>query len=104
MDLYGAGRVMENIGEAEKSVHFFKRALEEGLSDELSLTAKKKISYYFKKSHDYILIGILENVAAGYIDPLVGGGIKEIFPYIILVIVLLFRPHGLFGLKRIERI
>jgi len=53
MDLYGAGRVMENIGEAEKSVHFFKRALEGGLSDELSLTAKKKISYYFKKNQEW---------------------------------------------------
>ncbi|NIO48168.1 MAG: hypothetical protein GTN73_01825 [Candidatus Aminicenantes bacterium] len=53
MDLYGAGRVMENIGEAEKSVHFFKRALEEGLSDELSLTAKKKISCYFKKNKEW---------------------------------------------------
>jgi uncharacterized protein YprB with RNaseH-like and TPR domain len=53
MDLFGAGRVMENVGEAEKSVHFFKRALEEGLSDELSLTAKKKISYHFKKNQEW---------------------------------------------------
>jgi uncharacterized protein YprB with RNaseH-like and TPR domain len=53
MDLYGAGRVMENVGEVEKSVHFFKRALEEGLSDELSLSAKKKISYYFKKNQEW---------------------------------------------------
>lgn len=53
MDLFGAGRVMENIGEAEKSVHFFKRALECGLSDELSLMAKKKISYYFKKNQEW---------------------------------------------------
>jgi uncharacterized protein YprB with RNaseH-like and TPR domain len=53
MDLFGAGRVMENVGEAEKSVHFFKRALEGGLSDELSLTAKKKISYYFKKNQEW---------------------------------------------------
>jgi len=53
LDLYGAGRVMENIGEAEKSVHFFKRALEGGLSDELSLTARKKISYYFKKNQKW---------------------------------------------------
>ena len=51
-----------------------------------------------------ILIGVLESLAAGYIDPLVGGGVKEIFPYVILVIVLLFRPYGIFGLKRIERI
>ena len=51
-----------------------------------------------------IIIGVLESLAAGYIDPLVGGGIKEIFPYIILVIALLFRPYGIFGLKRIERV
>jgi uncharacterized protein YprB with RNaseH-like and TPR domain len=53
MDLYGAGRVMENVGEAEKSVNFFKRALKEGLSDELSLSAKKRISYYFKKKREW---------------------------------------------------
>jgi uncharacterized protein YprB with RNaseH-like and TPR domain len=53
MDLYGAGRVMENIGEAEKSVHFFRRALETGLSDELSLAAKKKISCYLKKNQEW---------------------------------------------------
>jgi uncharacterized protein YprB with RNaseH-like and TPR domain len=53
MDLYGAGRVMENVGKAEKSVHFFKRALARGLSDELSLSAKKKISYYFKKNQEW---------------------------------------------------
>ncbi len=53
MDLFGAGRVMENVGEAEKSVYFFKRALERGLSDELSLAAKKKISYYFKKNQEW---------------------------------------------------
>lgn len=53
MDLYGAGRVMETVGKAEKSVHFFQRALERGLSDELSLAAKKKISYYFKKNQEW---------------------------------------------------
>ncbi len=44
---------MENVGKAEKSVHFFKRALARGLSDELSLSAKKKISYYFKKNQEW---------------------------------------------------
>lgn len=51
-----------------------------------------------------LIVGILESVAAGYLDPLVGGGVKEIFPYVILVIALLFRPYGIFGLKRIERV
>jgi branched-chain amino acid transport system permease protein len=51
-----------------------------------------------------IAIGVLENVAAGYLDPLVGGGVTEVFPYIIMVVILIFKPYGLFGLTRIERI
>lgn len=52
-----------------------------------------------------IILGILENVAAGYLDPLLpGGGFAQIFPFVVMVIVLVFRPSGLFGLSRIERI
>ena len=53
MDLYGAGKVMENVGEVEKSVHFFKRALEGKLSEEISLQARRKLSTYFKKGEDW---------------------------------------------------
>jgi uncharacterized protein YprB with RNaseH-like and TPR domain len=53
MDLYGAGKVMENVGEVEKSVHFFKRALEGQLSEEISLQARRKLSSYFKKGEDW---------------------------------------------------
>lgn len=53
MDLYGAGKVMEKIGEVEKSVKFFKKALDGQLSSEVSLEAKKKISYHFKKNQDW---------------------------------------------------
>jgi branched-chain amino acid transport system permease protein len=53
-----------------------------------------------------IILGILENVASGYLDPLLpsGGGLASIFPFIVIIIVLIIRPHGLFGLARIERI
>jgi branched-chain amino acid transport system permease protein len=52
-----------------------------------------------------IILGILENVAAGYLDPyLPGGGLAQVFPFIVMIIVLIFRPHGLFGLATIERI
>ena len=47
-----------------------------------------------------LIVGILENLAGGLIDP----KIAEITPYIILLIMLMIRPEGLFGLKRIERI
>ena len=52
-----------------------------------------------------ILIGILENFAGAYLDPLIwGGGVKSVFPYVIALFVLIIRPYGLFGLRRIERI
>jgi branched-chain amino acid transport system permease protein len=52
-----------------------------------------------------IIVGILENMAAGYLDPLLsGGGLANVFPFIIMIIVLIIRPYGLFGLVRIERI
>jgi branched-chain amino acid transport system permease protein len=52
-----------------------------------------------------VMLGVLENVAAGYLDPLLPrGGLANVFPYIVMIIVLIFKPHGLFGLVRIERI
>ena len=53
-----------------------------------------------------IILGILENIAAGYLDPLLpsGGGLANVFPFIVIIVVLTFKPHGLFGLARIERI
>jgi len=53
-----------------------------------------------------IILGVAENVAAGYLDPLLpaGGGLANVLPFIVIIIVLVFRPHGLFGLADIERI
>ncbi len=52
-----------------------------------------------------IMLGMLENIAAGYLDPLLpAGNLATVFPFIVMIIVLVFRPYGLFGLKRIERI
>ncbi len=51
-----------------------------------------------------LLLGVVENVGAGYLDPLVGGGVKDVAAYVVLLLVLLIRPYGLFGLVRIERI
>jgi len=52
-----------------------------------------------------VIVGVLENVAAGYLDPLLPrGGLASVFPFIVMIIVLIFRPYGLFGLVRIERV
>ena len=51
-----------------------------------------------------IIIGILENLAGAYIDPLVGGGFRDTAPFVILVLVLMIKPYGLFGRAEIERV
>jgi branched-chain amino acid transport system permease protein len=50
------------------------------------------------------IMGVLENLAAGYIDPLVGGGAKDVVPFVVLIVVLMVRPYGLFGREIIERV
>ena len=51
-----------------------------------------------------LIVGIVENLAAGYFDPLVGGGTKDFAPYVLMIIVLMVRPEGIFGRRRIERV
>jgi branched-chain amino acid transport system permease protein len=51
-----------------------------------------------------LLIGVLENLAGGYLDNLVGGGVKEVAPFVILVAILMIKPHGLFGKVHVERV
>ena len=50
------------------------------------------------------IIGLAENLGGGYLTPLIGPGIKDIIPFIIIIIVMVIKPHGLFGEERIERI
>jgi branched-chain amino acid transport system permease protein len=50
------------------------------------------------------IVGILENLTGLYIDPLVGGGAKNVAPFVILVIIIMIRPYGLFGKEIIERV
>ena len=51
-----------------------------------------------------LIIGVVENLAAGYLDPLVGGGTKDFAPYVLMILMLMFRPYGIFGKRRIERV
>lgn len=51
-----------------------------------------------------ITIGLLQNLAGGYLDQYFPGGIKEIAPFIFMVVFLLFKPYGLWGWERIERV
>jgi len=47
-----------------------------------------------------LIIGLLETFTGGYIS----SGLREVIPYIALIIILLIRPYGLFGLVEIERV
>lgn len=51
-----------------------------------------------------ILLGVFEAVASGVLDPIVGGGSRELVVAATLILTILIRPHGLFGRHDIERI
>ena len=51
-----------------------------------------------------LMVGAGENLAEVFIGPYVGGGIQTFFPYLIALLVLYFKPYGLFGKEIIERV
>jgi branched-chain amino acid transport system permease protein len=51
-----------------------------------------------------ILIGLLQNFAGTYLDQYFPGGVKEIVPFAFMAVFLLFKPYGLWGWERIERV
>lgn len=51
-----------------------------------------------------LIIGVAENLAGFYLESYLGAGINEIAAYVIVLIVMMVRPYGLFGTKEIERV
>ena len=51
-----------------------------------------------------LVVGICANLAGGYLDPYVGGGLEYVAAYVLMMIVLLVRPYGLFGREIIEKV
>jgi branched-chain amino acid transport system permease protein len=51
-----------------------------------------------------LTVGVVESLTAGYIDPYVGGGTKDFAPYLLMIVALMFKPYGLFGKRKIERV
>jgi branched-chain amino acid transport system permease protein len=51
-----------------------------------------------------LIIGVVESLAAGYLDPYVGGGTKDFAPYVLMIGMLMVKPYGLFGKRKIERV
>ena len=50
------------------------------------------------------IIGLAENLGGGLLAEFTWQGIKDVIPFIIIIIVLFLKPYGLFGQERIERI
>jgi len=51
-----------------------------------------------------MLIGVIESLGAGYLDPQLGGGVETIASYLLLMAMLMVRPYGLFGQTPSERV
>jgi branched-chain amino acid transport system permease protein len=51
-----------------------------------------------------IIIGVLQNLSGSYLDQFFPGGVKEIVPFAFMAVFLLFKPYGLWGWERIERV
>lgn len=51
-----------------------------------------------------IIVGVAESLATGVLDPLVGGGSRDVVAAVIILVSLLLKPHGLFGRHHIERV
>jgi branched-chain amino acid transport system permease protein len=54
-----------------------------------------------------IIIGLALDLTGGYessIATIVGAGFHDIVPYLLMILVLLIRPYGLFGSRKVERI
>jgi branched-chain amino acid transport system permease protein len=50
------------------------------------------------------IIGLCESLGGGYLTPYTWAGVKDIIPFVIIIIVMTIKPYGLFGETRIERI
>ena len=51
-----------------------------------------------------IALGVIEAVASGVLDPMLGGGTRELVVALVLILTIMIRPHGLFGRHDLERL
>ncbi|MES2226529.1 MAG: branched-chain amino acid ABC transporter permease [Pseudomonadota bacterium] len=51
-----------------------------------------------------VLVGIGESLAAAYLDRYTSGTMSQVFPFLVMILIMLVRPQGLFGWKVIERV
>ncbi|MCJ7604476.1 MAG: branched-chain amino acid ABC transporter permease [Dehalococcoidales bacterium] len=50
------------------------------------------------------IIGLAESYGGGYLTKFLWAGVRDVIPFVIIIIVMVIKPYGLFGEERIERI
>ncbi len=51
-----------------------------------------------------LALGVAESVIPGYLDPIAGGGTRDVVASLAILLTTIVRPYGLFGREQIERI
>lgn len=54
-----------------------------------------------------VMIGVIQNLTAGYAPKylaFLGGGFGSVAPYLVMIMILMVRPYGLFGTREVRRI
>ncbi len=47
-----------------------------------------------------MMLGVIQSLVTGYLSP----ALADVIPYIVLLLILIIKPYGLFGLVRVERL
>ncbi len=79
-----------------------------GLSPLLATTALGVFAVIILGGLDSIIGAIIAGLVIGWLDGLmvgyVGGKVREVVPYVVVLAILVVRPYGLFGTRTIERL
>lgn len=51
-----------------------------------------------------LIVGTIQGLVTAYVDPVVGGAVGSVFPFLIMLAILFIRPTGMFGWKNIQRV
>jgi len=51
-----------------------------------------------------IIIGLLETISGIYLNDYFVGGAGEVVPFVFMILILMFRPYGLFGTREIKKV
>jgi branched-chain amino acid transport system permease protein len=51
-----------------------------------------------------LIVGAVQGLVTAYVDPVIGGAVGSVFPFVIMLVILFIRPTGMFGWRTIERV